>query len=104
VPYERLGIFIALIQVVQHRFLQCSNRHVASAPHASFGHFRKQSFHVLIDITSALQAWLNGSQANNGIALVGNSPLNASFHSKGSRAARGMLLSRRRTPFQLMNR
>src|SRR5215469_15864875 len=46
-PYERLGIFITLIQVVQHRFLQCSNRRVASAPHASFGHFRKQSFHQI---------------------------------------------------------
>jgi hypothetical protein len=38
--------------------------------------------YILIDITSALQAWLNGTQANNGIALVANSPLNASFDSK----------------------
>src|SRR5579863_3162905 len=30
--------------------------------------------YILIDITSALQAWLNGTQANNGIALVANSP------------------------------
>src|SRR6202140_4557243 len=38
--------------------------------------------YILIDITSALQAWLNGSQPNYGIALVGNSPLNANFDSK----------------------
>ena len=40
--------------------------------------------YVNIDVTTALQAWLNGSQANDGIALVGNSPLNASFDSKES--------------------
>jgi hypothetical protein len=40
--------------------------------------------YVIIDITAALQAWLNGSQANDGVALVGNSPLNASFDSKES--------------------
>jgi Chaperone of endosialidase len=40
--------------------------------------------YILIDITPAVQAWLNGSQANDGIALVGNSPLNASFDSKES--------------------
>lgn len=40
--------------------------------------------YVLIDITPAVQAWLNGSQANDGIALVANSPLNASFDSKES--------------------
>ncbi len=39
--------------------------------------------YILIDITSAVQAWLNGT-ANDGIALVGNSPLNASFDSKES--------------------
>jgi hypothetical protein len=38
--------------------------------------------YILIDITSALQAWLSGSQTNDGIALVGNSPLNATFDSK----------------------
>jgi trimeric autotransporter adhesin len=38
--------------------------------------------YILIDITAAVQAWLNGSQANDGIALVANSPLNASFDSK----------------------
>jgi hypothetical protein len=38
--------------------------------------------YILIDITAAVQAWLNGSQANVGIALVGNSPLNTSFDSK----------------------
>src|ERR1035438_2407748 len=40
--------------------------------------------YILIDITAAVQAWLNGSQANDGIALVGNSPINASFDSKES--------------------
>ncbi|MGA1988118.1 MAG: DNRLRE domain-containing protein, partial [Candidatus Sulfotelmatobacter sp.] len=34
------------------------------------------SQYILIDITSAVQAWLNGTEANNGIALVANSPLN----------------------------
>ncbi len=38
--------------------------------------------YILIDLTSAVQAWLNGSQPNDGIALVGNSPLNANFDSK----------------------
>src|SRR5208282_1310031 len=35
-----------------------------------------------IDITVALKAWLNHTQPNDGIALVGNSPLSASFDSK----------------------
>src|SRR5208282_2229730 len=34
--------------------------------------------YILIDITTAVQAWLSGT-ANDGIALVGNSPLNATF-------------------------
>src|SRR5580700_9146077 len=38
--------------------------------------------YILVDITSAVQAWVNGTQANNGIALVGNGSLNASFDSK----------------------
>jgi hypothetical protein len=37
---------------------------------------------VLIDITTALQAWLSGSQTNDGIALVANGAFNASFDSK----------------------
>jgi hypothetical protein len=40
--------------------------------------------YILIDITPAVGAWLDGSQANDGIALVANSPLNASFDSKES--------------------
>jgi len=39
--------------------------------------------YILVDITSAVQAWLNGT-ANDGIALVGNSPLTATFDSKES--------------------
>jgi hypothetical protein len=39
--------------------------------------------YILINITPAVQAWLNGT-ANDGIALVGNSPLNVSFDSKES--------------------
>jgi hypothetical protein len=39
--------------------------------------------YILIDITSAVQAWLNGTP-NDGIALVANSPLNATFDSKES--------------------
>ncbi len=38
--------------------------------------------YILINITPAVQAWLNGTEPNYGIALVGNSPLNASFDSK----------------------
>ena len=38
--------------------------------------------YVLINITSAVQAWLSGSQANDGIALVANGTFNASFDSK----------------------
>jgi len=37
---------------------------------------------VIIDITPALVAWLNGTETNDGIALVGNSSLNVSFDSK----------------------
>jgi endosialidase-like protein len=37
--------------------------------------------YILINVTAAVQAWLSGT-ANNGIALVANSPLNASFDSK----------------------
>src|SRR5271169_2983388 len=42
--------------------------------------------YVLIDITPALDAWLDGTEPNDGIALVGNSPLNASFDSKENTA------------------
>ena len=40
--------------------------------------------YILIDITPALQAWLSGSQPNDGIALVANGTFNASFDSKES--------------------
>lgn len=43
----------------------------------------KNSF-IVIDITSAVGAWLNGTQSNYGFALVANSPLSASFNSKES--------------------
>src|ERR1700734_4025412 len=36
---------------------------------------------ILIDVTEAVQAWLSGTP-NDGIALVGNSPFNATFESK----------------------
>ncbi len=38
--------------------------------------------YILIDITPAVTAWLNGSQTNDGIALVANGSFNASFDSK----------------------
>jgi TGF-beta propeptide len=38
--------------------------------------------YILIDVTSAVQAWLSGSQANDGIALVANGTFDASFDSK----------------------
>jgi hypothetical protein len=38
--------------------------------------------YIIIDITTAVDAWLNGSQANDGIALVANGTLSASFDSK----------------------
>jgi hypothetical protein len=41
--------------------------------------------YILINITPALQAWLSGSQANDGIALVANGTFNASFDSKESK-------------------
>jgi len=43
--------------------------------------------YVLIDVTPALVAWLNGTETNNGLALVANSPLNASFDSKENTGA-----------------
>jgi hypothetical protein len=39
--------------------------------------------YILVDLTAAVQAWLSGT-ANDGIALVANSPLNATFDSKES--------------------
>jgi hypothetical protein len=39
--------------------------------------------YILVDVTAAVQAWLSGTP-NDGIALVANSPLNASFDSKES--------------------
>jgi hypothetical protein len=38
--------------------------------------------YILINVTSAVQAWLNGSETNNGVALVANSSFNATFDSK----------------------
>jgi trimeric autotransporter adhesin len=38
--------------------------------------------YILINVTSAVQAWLDGSEANDGIALVANNSFNASFDSK----------------------
>jgi hypothetical protein len=38
--------------------------------------------YIVINITSALAGWLDGTQANDGIALVANSPLSCSFDSK----------------------
>jgi hypothetical protein len=38
--------------------------------------------YILINVTSAVQAWLSGSETNNGIALVANSLFNATFDSK----------------------
>ena len=40
--------------------------------------------YILINVTSAVQAWLTGSETNNGIALVANSSFNATFDSKES--------------------
>jgi hypothetical protein len=42
--------------------------------------------YVEIDITPALVEWLNGTQPNDGIALVANSPLVATFDSKENTA------------------
>jgi trimeric autotransporter adhesin len=38
--------------------------------------------YVLINVTSAVAAWLNGSQTNDGIALVADGSFNATFDSK----------------------
>ena len=43
--------------------------------------------YVEIDLTAAMVEWLNGTQANDGIALVANSPLVATFDSKENTAA-----------------
>jgi hypothetical protein len=42
--------------------------------------------YILINVTAALNAWLDGTQANDGLALVANSPLVASFTSKENTA------------------
>ena len=38
--------------------------------------------YILVNVTSAVQAWLNGSETNNGLALVANSTFDATFDSK----------------------
>jgi hypothetical protein len=38
--------------------------------------------YILINVTPAVQAWLSGSEANNGIALVADGTFNATFDSK----------------------
>ena len=43
--------------------------------------------YLLIDVTPALQAWLNGTETNYGVALVGNSPVNATLDSKENTGA-----------------
>jgi hypothetical protein len=40
--------------------------------------------YILVNVTSAVQAWLNGSETNDGLALVANSTFDASFDSKES--------------------
>jgi hypothetical protein len=40
--------------------------------------------YILINVTAAVQAWLSGSETNNGLALVANSTFNATFDSKES--------------------
>jgi len=42
--------------------------------------------YVLIDVTSAVDEWLNGSTPNDGLALVANSGLSATFDSKENAA------------------
>jgi len=42
--------------------------------------------YILVNVTPAVQAWLNGSETNNGIALVANSSFNATFDSKENTA------------------
>ena len=42
--------------------------------------------YVLVDITAAVGAWLDGTLLNDGIALVANSPLSATFDSKENTA------------------
>jgi hypothetical protein len=41
-----------------------------------------KSQYILVNVTSAVQAWLNGSETNNGLALVANSTFDATFDSK----------------------
>jgi hypothetical protein len=45
-----------------------------------------KNMYVIVDVTSAVQAWVDGAQPNFGIALVGNSGLSASFNSKENTA------------------
>jgi hypothetical protein len=42
--------------------------------------------YILINVTPAVQAWLTGSETNNGIALVANGSFSASFDSKENTA------------------
>jgi hypothetical protein len=42
--------------------------------------------YILINVTSAVQAWLDGTETNNGLALVANSTFDATFDSKENTA------------------
>jgi hypothetical protein len=54
---------------------------IASASDVALTAANKNQY-ILVDVTSALGDWLNGTQPNYGIALVGNTPINVSFDSK----------------------
>lgn len=41
-----------------------------------------KSRYIEVDITSTVQSWLNGTEPNDGIVLVANSPLSATFTTK----------------------
>jgi hypothetical protein len=43
--YEGLRILIALIQIVEHGFLQQPNGSVTAAPYTTHGYFREESLH-----------------------------------------------------------
>lgn len=76
-PHERLGVSIAVIQVVQHCLLQCTHRGVASAPDTSLRHFGKQSFHEIQPTTA-------GGSKVNVILRVARQPSSHLGHLVGS--------------------
>jgi hypothetical protein len=75
-PHKRLGIFVAVIQVGEHRFLQRTNGRVAATADTSFGYLREQPFYQVEPASAGRRevyvvAWMPRQPSSNLADLVG---------------------------------